>query len=384
MIRLLQSSPMWAWAAAQWRRHPVQAGLLFAEIALLTAVIAVGLLLSHCLTAAAARLIDQAPAVVVRRVGAGGWMPLPVDQALESVRAIPGVIDPRPRIWGALMSDEGPVTVVGVSRAFPEKWPGGQPPPTPGAALVGSGIRSADVPGSVTLRGARPMTFAIAGRLPRTAGLAAHDLVLLTAADARQVLGMQDGYASDLALDIFHEEEIPALSAELAQAFPWPVRIVTRSETRRHALADIERRAGLGLVAAVPAILALVMMVLAVGLRGRAQVWEAGLLKSMGWSGQDILGLRMRKALLVGAPAVAVGWAVAYSALFWPGMTWAARALFDWSGPAPALYLTPSGAFGALAAAGAVVGVPFALAAFVSAWSGVTADPADLLEGGSG
>jgi hypothetical protein len=47
--------------------------------------------------------------------------------------------------------------------------------------------------------------------------------------DARQLLGLAPGQASDLAVHLFRREEEQAILADLAAAFPWPVRITGRS-----------------------------------------------------------------------------------------------------------------------------------------------------------
>ena len=92
--------------------------------------------------------------------------------------------------------------------------------------------------------------------------LLAQDVVLVHPADARRLLGLASGEAVDLAVDVFHAEEAAALRPELAAAFSWPVRITARSEAVGLYTGGLARRGGLMLIAGIPAVLALVLVVL--------------------------------------------------------------------------------------------------------------------------
>jgi hypothetical protein len=312
-------------------------------------------------------------------------MPLPVDEALTNARAVAGVIHPRPRIWGVVSTPTGPITIIGLLPDGRSALADQQPLPGDGEALAGPGVVDPDRDGRLVLQGAISRTVRIIGRLPDNTALATNDLVLLNAADARLLLGLTRNQASDLALDVFHEEETEALCAELAQAFAWPVQIVTRREAMARVLADIDRRTSFGLLVLIPAGLALVLMVLAVYFRGRHRQWEVGLFKAVGWTSADILRLQACRSLLIWLPATTAGIAVAYGLIFGPGLTWIPRMLFDWSGSAPGMnlagQLTGQGVAGNFILSAMVVGLPFFGAGFWSAWQGVTADPGDLLEG---
>ncbi|MFZ1987046.1 MAG: FtsX-like permease family protein, partial [Desulfatitalea sp.] len=165
----------------------------------------------------------------------------------------------------------------------------------------------------------------------------------------------------------------------LARALDWPVRITTRREQLGRQLDDIGRRTGLTLVGFVPALLALALVVAAVGTGGYRRRWEMGLLKALGWSGGDILRLHVYRGLLVAGPAVAVGAAGAYLLLFAPGITWVARWIFGWSGPAPAFYLSCQGAAGGLLLAALLVGLPFLAAVFWTGWQAAIRPPAECI-----
>jgi ABC-type lipoprotein release transport system permease subunit len=200
------------------------------------------------------------------------------------------------------------------------------------------------------------------------------------AADARRLLGLSAEQASDLVLDVYHEEEIDVVARDLVRSLPWPVHISTRPETARRLRTELAARSAGISVAFVPAGLALATLVGAVGLAGRRQRRRIALFKALGWTSADILSLQLALAMLISLPALLVGLAAGYLLLFWPGIPWVGRLLFGWSSTAPALYLTAHWSCGSLLATLLLVAVPFWAASFWVGRQGAQADPADLLE----
>jgi hypothetical protein len=82
--------------------------------------------------------------------------------------------------------------------------------------------------------------------------MAIHDIVLLDENDARHILELEQGFASDLAINVFHEQESNAILPDLIDAFPWPVSLTTKNETLKSYTASATRRAGLIYMALVP------------------------------------------------------------------------------------------------------------------------------------
>jgi hypothetical protein len=367
------------WAIGDLRREALPSVTLFVALAALTALLSVALLLTQALSLTADRLMTQTPAVVVRRVDAGGWSPLPVGEALAGAQGIAGVLHPRVRIWGVVSSATGPVNVVAATAApeLPPPWSA----PLPGQALVGSGIAPGLSAGAdLLLTGAQPISLKLAGRLPENSALALHDVALVHVLDARALLALAEDQASDLVVDVFHDQEIEAIVAELIEAMPWPVHITTRPENTRRLRVELATRGAAVSVTLIPAALAVMTMVAAIGLWGRRQRRRMGLFKALGWTSADILHLHLARALLVGLPAMLSGLTAGYLLLFWPGITWVPRLLFGWNAAAPALYLTARSAVGPLILAVLLVAVPYLTASFWAGWQAVAADPADLLE----
>lgn len=84
-----------------------------------------------------------------------------------------------------------------------------------------------------------------------------HDLVLMNPDDARQLIGLPQGYACDLAIDVFHENEQDAILSDLTASFSWPVECVTRLQSQGLYAGRLNRNWTLVAIAVIPAVLAL-------------------------------------------------------------------------------------------------------------------------------
>jgi hypothetical protein len=393
-----------AWAARDLRRHPAEALLSGLALFALVALTATLLLLVQAWSSTVERVLAGGPALVVRQVSAGGWQPLPVDVAMAAARGVVGVTAVAPRIWGVVSGPGGvALTVVGVDAKRAVRLAAlGLEPPVPGEAVVGPGVElegvgqesdatsdaagggggdEVAVQGEIVLRGQQQRQFWVRRRLPTGAALTLHDLVLLTAEDARGLLGLPMGAASDLALGVFHPAEEQAILADLAAAFPFPVRITTRGDAVGAAVADLSRDGGLALMLYLPALLAMALLVAAVVRGGLGAVAEIGLYKALGWSTGDLVRLHLLKSIGVGLPATLLGLSVAVLLVYWPGVTWPGALLLGWRGAAPMLTLDLGDAATVLLSVAAWVLAPWLLAALAPAIRGALADPADLLRG---
>lgn len=383
VVRRLWHAPLLVWAARDLARRPGQTVLLVATLFSIATLVGLLLVLHQTVTAAAGAIVADEPALVVKRVDAHGWRPIPVDEALARASGVAGVLRARVRIRGVVQGPLGPVTVIGVTPAVRSQLPPGIPAPRPGQAVVGPFVWPAGKRLILNPPGHPSMTFTVDSRLPTDSGRGARSMVLLHVADARALLGLADAQASDLALEVFHENEAPAMIPDLARAMAWPVQITTRQERLGRILADLSRRAGMLLAAFVPALLAMALLVAALGAWGRRHHWEMGLFKALGWRAGDILRLYLCRGLLVAAPALVGGAACAALLLFLPGMAWVSRLLFDWAGPPPDQFLTLSSGCAGLFFSVPLVGVPFLGAVFRTGWQAAAADPAEgLTEGG--
>jgi hypothetical protein len=376
------TDPRLLWSVRDVMRHPLEWFLLTIGLAMITAIPATALLLVQGLTGAAAGILADSPALVIRRIDPAGWEPVPVEQGLKAVGSVPGVVRAYARIWGVVRGPEGPLTVVTPVAPISVEHTATPVEPGPGQVFAGPGVSAGPAVDQLTLRGQTTQTFRISDVINRKTAMVSHDLVVLNREDARRLLGLPDGFASDIAVDVYHAAEETAIVPDLAAALPWPVRISTRSENLKFLSGAYARRGGIVIIATIPALAAICLLMAATVREKLGRRFEVGLLKAFGWTTADIVRHLMLRALFIGVPAACLGMVTAYLAVFSPGVQWPGILLFGWQDRAPALYLNMGGTLLSLFQIAALTLVPFLVATLVPALKVAAADTQTHFEGG--
>jgi hypothetical protein len=369
------------WAARETLRQPGINLLLAVCLGSLTMALALVLLISDSLERTSIALLNKGPDLVVRRRDSSGWRPLPVNDALQAVENLPGIIRARPRVWGLVQSGSLSVTAVAADTAMtPDRQNKvGITVPDQGRAIVGGWVRQLNRAMPLTLSGDREMDFEVDAKLPDDVDFAAFDTAILNPADAHALLGIPAGWASDLALYVFHPAEADALRPEIRKALPWPVTIRTRSELHDWYRHGFGRRSSLIVVLWLPAVTALGLIVLATIQRQAEARTHAGLLKALGWTMGDIVRLHLFQALIVALPALMLGLALAYTITGGPFTADLARLLLGWQSAAPARSLAPGSCLTIWPTVSVVVLLPYLAAVLWPALKTAAADADTLL-----
>ena len=375
-------STLQLWAFRDILRRPVESLLLATAMTSTIAIVGTLLLFPRAVYDTVDRLLNAAPAVVVRRIDAGGWRPLPTREAVGAALAVPGVISVKPRIWGIVNGPDGPLSIIGVAPGkIPQAYEDLIPRlPGPGQAIVGPGVAAGRID-ILQLDGSVRSTYRVIGRLPEKTGIITHDLVLLNVQDARKLISLPDGYASDLAVEVFHEGEQDAILADLAAAFPWPVRCVTRRQNAGIYAGGLNRASTLNTITAIPAVLAVCLLVAVSIRKSMGRQSDLGIMKAMGWTTGDIVRLQLYRAFAVGLPSAAIGAGLSYFLVYWPGTSWLGMIFLGWETIPPKLYLEPEGAITVLLEVVGFVLAPVIASALAPAVRAATADVHGLIEG---
>ena len=371
--------PLFAWAIRDLMRRPLESGLLVTALLLTVSVTAAPLLFTQALSITTNLMLKDAPSLIVRKLNALGWTPIPSDQSVILAKSVPGVIAARPRVWGRVAGPEGPLTVIGVDRYGPP-LPQSTALPGRGEAVAGTDVKKERAAPFLTLTGQRTTTLRIVGRSDARTDVAEPNIVLLHIDDARDLLGIPDGYASDLAIEVFNPAEESAILPDLSAAFPWTVRITTRTESAGIYDAGLARIGGMAVAFLVPALLALCLLV-AVTVRDRfGRRSEIGLLKALGWTTGDIVRLQVSRASLIGIPGATGGMMLAFLLVFWPDANWPGRLCPEWQGLASRLAFSPGDAGLILLEVTGLVVLPFLAATIGTVLRCAVADPQEMLE----
>lgn len=376
-----------ALARRKARAFALGGGLVFA-VALIAAVV----FLTESLRAEAERAHAAQPDIVVQKLVGGRPTTISAAEAAK-LADIPSVRSVAPRVWGYvfLPSLQGNVTIVGTS-------PGAPPLSTangvlaegrdlaPGAHEMIAGAELAHflgmLPGDeLGLPTPNPDARALklVGTFRSSLDLYTADVVICDADDARALLVVPPGDATDLAVSLSNVAEARVVARTITERLPG-ARVVERDLLARVHHLSYGRRAGFVLGAAIPAILALLVLAWdrASGL-GPDERKEIAVLKAVGWSTSDVLWAKLFESLLVGATATALGLLVGYAWIFWLGAPGLRPALVGWSVLYPRAALTPAVDLAQLLGISLAVMGPFAMLSIVPAWRAASADPLETM-----
>ncbi|WP_319574219.1 hypothetical protein [uncultured Desulfobacter sp.] len=373
---------MQIWAFRDLLRRPFESLLLGVTLTLTVAILGTLLLFPRALHDTLNTLLKATPAIILRRLDATGFSPLPVQASVLAAESVIGVVSVRPRIWGVVNGPNGPLTIVGIlENKIPKALAGGLTRlPEPGRVIIGFGVSTGPSTDTLNLKGQISRNYQVIDRLPEKTSMFTHDLVLMNPEDARQLIGLPQGYACDLAIDVFHENEQDAILSDLTASFSWPVECVTRLQSQGLYAGRLNRGRTLVAIAVIPGVLALCLLVAVNTRKSMGRQSDLGIMKAMGWTTGDIVRFQLYRELSVCLPSVFVGICLSFVLVYGPGAGWAADFFLGWNTLPPSLYLEPTGAATVVLEMAGLMLVPMLASAFLPALKGATADVHDMIK----
>lgn len=385
-------SSLLAFALKSLARRKARALALGGGLAFAVALLAAVMFLTESLRAEAERAHVAHPDLVVQRLVGG--RPATISAADGAKLAdIPSVRTVTARVWGYMFlpSLQGNVTIVGtapgasnlsvangvladgrdVSRGAHEMIAGAEL-----ARFLGMHVGDElNLPTS----NPRAHPLRLTGTFRSTLDLYTADVILCDEVDARTLLALPDADATDLAVALTNPAEARVVARTIAERMPG-ARVLERDLLLRVYHLAYGRRAGFVLGAAIPALLALLVLAWdrASGI-GPSERKEIAVLKAVGWSTSDVLWVKLLESLLVGAMATSIGLLFGYAWIFWLGAPGLKPALVGWSVLYPRAALTPVVDFAQLLGISLAVMGPFTLISIVPAWRAATTDPVEIM-----
>jgi ABC-type lipoprotein release transport system permease subunit len=376
-----------AWSALA--RRPGRTVALLGAVAMAVTLLAAVLFATTALRGEAERGRQTQPDVVVQRLQ-GGRPALIDPSTVAFLKQLPGVRRVTARVWGYvfLPSLRANVTVIGRERdatdltAVRGVLQSGRDvrPGERGAALIGKAladllhVREGDVISLPSPREDAP-TLELTGVFGSPVSIFASDVVLLDVEDARAILDLPEDLATDVAIELGNPEEATVIGRAILDAEP-SLRVLDKRILARTYQLTYGRRAGIVIAAAIPALLAMLIVTWErmSGL-GPSERREIAVQKAVGWSTADVLYAKMYEAVLVGVSAFGVGVALAYAWVFLLGAPLLREVLSGWSVLFPETALTPAVDPADLVGVAAMVLLPFVSVAIFPAWRAAIVDP---------
>jgi len=373
-------------------RRKARAFALGGGLAFAVALVAAVIFMTEALRGEAERAHAAHPDIVVQKL-VGGRPTTIATSEVQKISDIPSVRSVTPRVWGYffLPSLQGNVTIIGtVPDAQPLSIANGVLAEgrdiTPGAheMIAGAelarflGLRPGDELG-LPSSNVDAHALKLVGTFRSSLDLYTSDVLICDQDDARALLDLPRGDATDLAITLANTAEARVVARTITERMPG-ARVIERDLLARVYHLAYGRRAGFVLGAAIPAILALLVLAWdrASGL-GPDERKEIAVLKAIGWSTSEVLWAKLFESLLVGASATALGLLLGYAWIFWLGAPGLRPALVGWSVLYPRAALTPAVDLAQLLGISLSVMGPFALLSVVPAWRAATADPLETM-----
>jgi ABC-type lipoprotein release transport system permease subunit len=381
-----------AYAFTALGRRKARAFALGGGLSFAVALIAAVMFLTESLRAEAERARVAQPDIVVQKLVGGRPTTISASESAK-LGDIPSVKSAQPRVWGYvfLPSLQGNVTIVGTPKDAPALSTSngvleagrdvklGEHEMIAGVELARFlGMRPGDELG-LPSSDPRAHAMKLVGTFRSSLDLWTADVVICDEDDARALLGVPDGEATDVSVALSNPAEARVVARTILERIP-TARVIERDLLERVYHLAYGRRAGLVLGAAIPAILALLVLAWdrASGL-GADERREIAILKAVGWSTADVLWAKLSESILVGAAATAIGLLLGYAWVYWLGAPGLRPALVGWSVLYPRSALTPVVDVAELLGVTTAILGPFVLLSIVPAWRAATADPLESM-----
>lgn len=375
-------------ALGSLRRRAGKSVAIALGLAFVVGLFASALFLTDALEREHALSADRMPDLTVQRLVAG--RPALIDERVaDAIAELPAVRSVEPRVWGYYFfaALEANVTIVG---ATPDEdldvaLEHGRLPRQAGEVAVGAalaellGLRVGDELG-VPIHG--DVVFSdVVGTFGDASALRSADLVIATPEHARMLLGVPEGMATDLAVDLTTQDEAGVITQRIDALMPG-ARVLDKRLLRRTYELTFDTRGGLLAAMLVPALAAFLLLAWErlTGL-GEAERREIGILKALGFSTGDVLAARMWESLLISFVGATLGTVGAYGYVFWLGAPGMADALLGWSAIHPPFVLAPAFDAAQAFALIALTVVPFVAVSVVPAWRAAMIDPDRAMRG---
>jgi len=383
-----------AYAMGGLGRRRAKTFALGGALALAVALVGAVLFLTDALRAESERGRSAMPDLTVERLVAG--RPSTISRAdADKIRDLSSVRAVTPRAWGYLFlaAIQGNLTVIGVPPGAPALGAGGGSlvagrDLVPGAheMIAGRGLASLlglDIGDELGLPSVHPDAppLKLVGTFASRVDLFTSDVVFCDESDARSLLGLGSAEATDLAVSVINPNESHVLATKIALALPGS-RIIEKDVLGRIYALTYGRRAGVFLAAAIPALLALLVLGWdRVSALGPEEKREVAVLKAVGWSTADVLSAKLLESVIVAFVASALGLAIAYAWVFPLGAPGLRPTLAGWSVLYPNAPLTPAIDFAQLLSLALGIVAPFVGLSIVPAWRAATTDPMQAMRG---
>ncbi len=371
--------------SALWRRRAKNLSILVIY-AFMVSVLASILMVTHSLETEAALLLREAPDLVVQRVRAGRHDLIPTSYA-GVIEDFPGVGSVKARTWGYYYDalTRGNYTLLGVDAGSSDlPLLEGRPPAVSEECAVGRGVARAlqvGVGDNLFLIDSRNIgnAFEVVGIFREESDLLTNDLVLLPEKELRRFFGLPEDRATDIAVEVFNEDELTTIAGKIKRALP-DTRPITKNDLMKTYDAVFSWRSGMMLTMFSSALAAFCILAWdkATGLSAEERR-EIGILKAVGWDTADVLESKFWEGMAISVTAFLLGVIGAFVHVFILGGPILTAVMKGWSVVFPDFALTPHINLYQVFIMAFLTVTPYVAATVVPSWKAAVTDPESVI-----
>ncbi len=335
-------------------------------------------------------VLQFTPQLWVQKIAGGRLVPMDnhFTDSLKNIRGIKKII---PRIWGYNFdSPTGAVfTIMGSDSLtqgleMVESINEGRAV-RDGEARCGTGflaLRGLEIGEKITLldNKGKINSFKVVAAFNSKSDLLSKDLIILSPSSARNMLGLDSNQMTDLAIEIYNNDETNQIGRKIDQRFAG-IRVVTSEQLKSTYQTLFGWRGAIlvyGSMMSVFAFLILVWQQIS-GLTNRERQ-ELGILKAIGWHITDVLWLKFWQGAIISITSTFSGILLGYLHVFVFKAYFLKNFLIGWSVLYPDYRLTPVLDFESILLIFSFSVIPYLSATIIPAWQGAITDPAEIMK----
>jgi ABC-type lipoprotein release transport system permease subunit len=264
--------------------------------------------------------VDSLPEILVQNLKAGKLYDIELS-SLDDILAITGVEDANARVWGYYYFDNAGVnfTIVGIDKyenqyknSFTKIATKLQEIDQAGM-IVGMGVKKVmeqnyykDYFNFIKPNGTIKKVF-LSGVFDADTQLESNDVIAMSKEDTRELFGMSEKMATDIVVTVANPEEIPTIKEKIKQLYP-NTRVVTKEDLQVSYQNIFDYKSGIFLALFIISLFTFFMIVYdkASGVTSEEKK-EIGILKSLGWTIDDVLKEKFYEAFIISFIAYVLG-----------------------------------------------------------------------------
>jgi ABC-type lipoprotein release transport system permease subunit len=223
------------------------------------------------------------------------------------------------------------------------------------------------------------VVFEVVGKFSADSELLTNDLIVLSDSDVIDFFGFPEGKSTDIAVEVFNENEIQNIAGKIKKMFP-DTRPITKQEIVRTYNGVFNWRSGMMLTIFSAALASFIILAWdkATGISAEEK-HEIGILKSIGWDTSDILELKFWEGLVISLTAFLLGITAAFVHVFYLEASVLASVMKGWSVLFPNFRLIPFVNIYQIFVIAFLTVVPYVASTIIPSWKAAVTDPDSVM-----